>query len=387
MKKIIPSVLLASFILVPFTFSEAATSNKDTDDVPWLLTYYVGYQSSYLKPRNVDFSLMTHIVVGGVGVNADGSLNEHWHLEVKDKKKVGRKMARDIGKRADKKDVKKLIWLGGPNEEEKFYTAMSDENREEFVENIIDLVEELDYDGVDIDWEPVRAKDEPRILQLVKDLREAEPDMLITIPVNWVPTSIAKTKDLSVYEEMSSYVDKMFIMSYSMAGAWPGWNSWHGGALQGDGAYTPSSIDTSVEAYLEAGVPNDQLGVGVGTYATCWEYPVKKPDQKLPTTFYARDMHVMSMRTMMDEYFKTKYEKWDSNAKVPYLSFSKKKGDFECGFISYENERSIQEKVNFVKKEDLGGVLVWNIGTGYFPKNSSSKRHPLLKAAWYTLQK
>jgi chitinase len=378
--KITSVFLLISLILAPFSVSAATSRSKS--EKPWLITYYVGYQNGYLKPKDVDFSLMTHVVVGGVGVNADGTLDEHWHLENGD----GHTMAKDIAKYADKKKVKKLIWLGGPNEEDKFYSATSDENRKKFVKNIITLIDELGYDGVDIDWEPVRAKDEPRLLSLVKDLRKADKNLIITVPVNWVTSSIIGSKDLSVYKKMSPYVDKMFIMSYSMAGAWPGWNSWHGGALRGEGGNTPSSIDSSVNAYLDAGVPNGKLGIGVGTYATCWEYPVKKPNQTLPTSFNSRDTHVMSMRTMMDEYYKRTYEKWDSKAKVPYLSFKKKQGDFECGYISYENTRSMKEKVAYVKKNKLGGVMIWNIGTGYFPENRTSKRNPLLKTAWEALQ-
>ena len=85
--------------------------------------------------------------------------------------------------------------------------------------------------------------------------------------------------------------------------------------------------------------------------------------------------------------YSKKYEKWDSVAKVPYLSFRRKEGEFECGFISYENERSIKEKVEYVNHSGLGGVMVWNIGTGYFPDNRKTKRHELLESAWDTLKK
>jgi len=350
-------------------------------DGPWLMTYYVGYQNGYLKPRDVDYSLMTHIVVGGVGVRSDGTLNEHWHLENGD----GREMALEVGKRANRQGVRKLIWLGGPNEQDKFYAAAEDRNRARFVENIVELVDELDYDGVDIDWEPIRPQDEARIVRLVRDLRKADPDLIITIPVNWVPTTILTAKDLSVYEELALYVDKLFIMSYSMAGPWSGWDSWHGGALKGDSLSTPGSVRTSTLAYELAGVPKEQLGIGIGTYATCWEYPVVKPNQDIPYGFYPRDTHVMSMRTMMDDYHNKGAEKWDPRAAVPYLSFSKARGDFDCGFISYENERSIEAKMEYVLDRDLGGAIVWNIGTGYFTAAPRQKRHRLLEAAWEAL--
>lgn len=392
----IVSILLISLLLAPFSSVQAAIlygsndksasskktmASKSTTD-SWLLTYYVGYQNGTLKPKDVDYALMTHIVVGGVGVNPDGTLNEHWHLPNGD----GRAMALDVGQRASKAGVKKLIWLGGPNEEDKFLSAASDENRARFVKSILTLLEDIDYDGVDINWEPIRAKDEPYVLKLAQDLRKADPNILITVPVNWVPSSIMFTKNLSLYKDLSPYVDKMFMMSYSMAGPWPGWKSWHGGALGGDSQNTPASIKTSTYAYLRAGVPKDKLGIGIGTYATCWEAPVKRPNQTIPKDFYSRNMHTMSMRTLMDDYYKKKYEKWDNRAKVPYVSSSKPLGEFDCGFISYENERSMEEKVAYMKRMNLGGVLVWNIGTGYYPENRVSKRHPLLKAAWNALQ-
>jgi len=387
MQKILPFFLFFTLIFNPFVagaafLNKGSISKKRDSGDTWVVSYYVGYQNGYLKPKDVDYTLMTHIVVGGVGVNSDGTLREHWHMENGD----GHDVAVDIGKRAHKKGVKTLIWLGGPNEEDFFYSATSDENREEFVENILELVDDLGYDGVDIDWEPIRTKDEARILDLVKDLRKAEPDLIITVPVNWVTSTLVGSKDLSVYKKMSSYVDKMFIMSYSMAGAWPGWSSWHGSALYGESSKTPSSIDSSVTAYLEADVPNEKLGIGVGTYATCWKYPIKKAGQTIPTTLAGKGTSVMSMRTMMEDYYKRSYEKWDSRAKVPYLSFKKKQGDFECGYISYENTRSVKEKVAYVKDTDLGGVLVWNIGTGYFPEKSASRRNPLLKAIWESLK-
>lgn len=388
-------MIIGFFLVCAFLFplSEASAAlllgrndlkkkSVSSDDNPWLITYYVGYQNEYLKPQHVDYSLMTHIVVGGVGVRADGTLNEHWHL----KNGEGRAMALDVNRRAKRAGVKTLIWLGGPNEEDLFYSATSDLNRKTFVKNILALIEELGYDGVDIDWEPIRKQDEERVLQLVKDLRTANPDVLITIPINWVPSSILFKKDLSVYRDIARYVDKLFVMSYSMAGPWPGWESWHGSALGGDGAGTPASIRTSLYAYRRAGVPEKKLGLGIGTYATCWEYPVTRPRQVLSSSFYPRNMRVMSMRTMMEEYYSKRYERWDATAKVPYLSFPKAVGDFKCGFVSYENERSIKEKVNYANRIGLGGVMVWNIGTGYFPDSSTSKKHILLKTAQKNLR-
>jgi chitinase len=355
--------------------SERATST------PWLMSYYVGYQNGYLKPRDVDYSLMTHIVVGGVGVRADGTLDEHWHLSNGD----GRAMALEVKQRAQKEGVKALVWLGGPNEEDKFFSASSPAYRAVFVRNIVKLVREIGYDGVDINWEPIRPADEPYLLALVKDLRKADPTLLITVPVNWVQLNTVKRANLSYYKELATYADRLFIMSYSMAGAWPGWQSWHAGALGGQSTKTPGSVESSVDAYRKAGVPKEKLGIGIGTYATCWKYPVKKPKQNVPDTFTSKSIGVMSMRTMMDDYYTKRAEKWDSKAQVPYLSFTRRTGDMRCGFISYENERSVKAKASYVTEERLGGAMVWNIGTGYYPDARTGKKHPLLQTLYTSM--
>jgi chitinase len=348
---------------------------------PWLLSYYVGYHHDLMKPRDIDYSLMTHIAVGGVGVNVDGTLREHWHMP----EGGGRVMALEVGRRAERAGVKRLIWLGGPNEEDRFLSASSDRYRAQFVRNVVRLVRELGYDGVDVNWEPIRPKDEENIFALVRDLRIAAPDMLISVPVNWVPTTIVTRKNLSLYPRLARYADRLFIMSYSMAGPWPGWQSWHGGALMGDTFTTPGSVRTSVRAYERAGVPTEKLGIGIGTYATCWQYPVVRPRQVVPSGFTPSQIRVMNMRTLAQEYYDRRYERWDPVAQAPYLSFQTPQGAQKCGFISFENDKSIQAKMELVRDRGLGGALVWNIGTGYFPGGVRGREHSLLGSAYGAL--
>ncbi len=364
------------------TSSVARTAQRDSTNGPWVMAYYVGYHRDLLRPRDIDYSLMTHIVVGGVGVRADGSLDEHWHVKEGD----GRAMARDVRQRAHRANVRALIWLGGPNEEDKLLAATQDSVRPTTVRNILKLVDELGYDGVDIDWEPIRKQDEPGILALVKDLRAARPNLIITLPVNWVPTTIIAKKDLSLYPKLAQHADRLFIMSYSMAGPWPGWQSWHGSALTGDTFATPGSIRSSVLAYRLAGVPKEKLGVGVGTYATCWKAPVHTPGSTYPAGYGPGALRVLNMRTLMEEHYVKRNERWDARAQVPYLVRSKRTGSDSCGFISYENERSIRLKGSYVKEQGLGGVMLWNIGTGYFKDGPKETRHRLLEALYTSVR-
>lgn len=364
-----------------FFHAEAKTVSTSKKEKPWVMSYYVGYQNRYLKPADVDYSLMTHVAVGAVGVNSDGTLDPHFSLENGSKDGSGKRMARDVAVRARQFGTKTLLWLGGPNDEDDLFSASSDERRALFVKNILALADELGYDGVDIDWEPITEKDRAPLLALVQDLRAARPDFLITVPVNWIVSHYTYEVSHAWYKELSRYADKLFVMTYSMAGPWPGWSVWHSGALKGESAITPSSVDTSVKKYLDAGVPKEKLGFGVGLYAECWPYPAKRPEETPEKGFTGR-VESLTLRYMKNAFYDKKSLKWDSSAKVPYLSFKKAKGDEQCGFISFEDERSVREKGTYLKKQKLGGVIVWNLGTGYFPSEPRAKRFPLLKEVY-----
>ncbi|WP_315824622.1 glycosyl hydrolase family 18 protein [Paraflavitalea speifideaquila] len=45
---------------------------------------------------------------------------------------------------------------------------------------------------------------------------------------------------------------------------------------------------------------------------------------------------------------------WDDVAKVPY----KTKGNY---FLSYDNERSVGEKAQYIKDNGLAGVIIWQV--------------------------
>jgi chitinase len=386
-------VLLALLLAAPSpAFAAAINARNDRADIirgesdkPWLLSYYTGYQYHYFKPRDIDFTLLTHIAVGGVGVYPTGALREHWHRDGDDKKQKrdGRKMAQEVKRYADKKNVASMIWLGGPNEHDNLYLAASNEaSRKRLVTELLALIDDIGYYGVDINWEPIRLQDREPLLLLVKDLREARPDLIITVPVNWVALNGTETSStLAWYATLAKYVDKLPVMTYSMAGPWPAWDVWHSGALYGDNAVrNPSSVSSSVEAYIDAGVPSEKLLLGIGAYGTCWEYPVQNPGERVPLGYGSGKLGVLALRTIDSQYADDGRERWDSDARVPYITFRKPAGEYECGFISYENKRSAREKAEHAIENNLGGVIFWNIGTGYYPdERRSAKKHPLLR--------
>jgi chitinase len=195
------------------------------------------------------------------------------------------------------------------------------------------------------------------------------------MPVGYVNVNSIPT-DLSYFASLGM-LDQLNIMSYGAAGVWQGWKSWHSSALYQQDSATPTSIDSSVQAYVAAGVPKAKLGIGIGAYGLCYTPPVSGPDQDLPDgAAIAASDGTMSYAVIMQSYYTQSARQWDSLARVPYLSFTTATGPKGCGYISYDDDQSIAEKAAYVKAQGLGGVIMWEINEEYMP--SANPTSPLL---------
>ena len=96
--------------------------------------------------------------------------------------------------------------LGGFGEHQNFVHAASAAQRAYFIRNIIQLMDELGYDGIDVDWEPIiLAADIPKgapmppddgesLLALLEGLRAARPDIILTVPVDWLNSNFPMSR-------------------------------------------------------------------------------------------------------------------------------------------------------------------------------------------------
>lgn len=373
----------------------------------WVMAYYVGYQQNLQPITEIDFSNLTHLVVGRVAPNADGTLIKTFDIDATKGPifaKAAAQAAHDAGKKA-------VLMVGGAGTVDGWRGAASVANRAMFVKNLLDAMDQLGFDGLDMDWEPldyvVGFDDRTPMLELVKALRTARPTMILTIPVGW-----NYLDSMYKYGEISAYVDRVNLMTYGMASAYWGWSSWHSAALYGpaEPADTTSSIKRIVNMYRSAGVADGKINVGIGFYGDCWRN-VNGLDQAQPagaasagdpndpfipinTQYVLPAMggndNVMSYKNIIELYYPSStvfsIYAWDDVAKMPYLHSSdafktSAFGPEKCNFVSYENASSIAAKGNYVKAEGLGGALVWTISQGYFP-NAATKaaKEPLMQA-------
>ncbi len=360
---------------LPSDASPALTPHPATP-TRWLMGYYAGYERSLYPENTIDFSLLTHIMVGAIEATPTGGVTTDFWVDPVN----GPIMARTIATRAHQAGRSAVLMLGGAGYRNNLVAATAPAIMPTFVANLINTMNSLGYDGIDVDWEPILPSDQVPLLDLVKRLRAAQPSMLLTMPVGWV-SSNSPTVD-PWYGTVAMQLDRMSVMTYGMADNWGGWVSWHQGALYGAGANHPSSVATSARPYVLAGVPRKKLGIGLGFFGSCWSgvttmlQPLGANDRVIASD------GAMSYVNITNSYYNAAAYRWDATARAGYLSFASPTGPQGCSMVSYEDPASVTEKGTALKAAGLGGAIIWTIGQGHFLNAPVGQQDPLLSVAY-----
>ncbi|MFL5582821.1 MAG: glycosyl hydrolase family 18 protein, partial [Gemmatimonadaceae bacterium] len=342
----------------------------------WVSGYYVGYQRSLQPPSEIDFSSLTHVIMGRVRPRSDGTLYTDFDIDNVN----GPAVAREVSTRAHAAGRKAILMVGGAGERAGFVAAASSATRPTFVTSLLRAMDDYGYDGLDVDWEPLESTDQPLVIALVQALRAARPGVLITFPVGWANTNFPSWTS-SWFAQLAPLVDQLNIMTYDMAGPWSGWTSWHNSALAGHASSHPSSVAGSVQVYRGLGISASKLGVGMAFYGQCWR-GVTGPNQSIGSSSLVASDNVMSYVNIMASYHSAGAARWDDVAQVPYLSFGSATGPQGCTYVTYDDARSVAAKGDFVRAQGLGGAIVWTISQGYQASAPLGQRNPLLAAAY-----
>lgn len=334
--------------------------------------------------------------------------------------------------RAKNPNLKIGISVGGWSKSGDFSeVAANPTARKKFVENMVKFVDYTNMDFVDLDWEypaekrepdkvdnqndegttKARPEDKENYIKLLEDLRIALDNKGKEIGKKYelsvaLPAPKAKL-DLGIdIDKLFDVVDFANIMTYDMRGAWDETSGHQTGLYPNpndpnfDGGL---SVDQSVDYLLSKGAEPEKIVIGAAYYTRGWEKVGAGSDDKLPGLFgdaeiVAKDADQTPTRGGANEAplkvgeggrrggvwsygsldkLKAAYpglkEYWDDTAKAPYLY------DASTGaFFTYDNQRSIKEKTNYVNENKLGGMIAWMASQD--AKSSSGKRDELTKA-------
>lgn len=276
-------------------------------------------------------------------------------------------------------DLKILISIGGWTWSKNFSdAALTGESREIFASSAVAFLKEHNLDGLDIDWEypgqigdmnVFRTEDKENFTLMLKRVREhldmqSEKDgrkgankYLLTIATGANQAYIDNT-DLG---EAHKYLDFINIMTYDYHSGLDSLTGHHANLFQSDmpGTTNHSSV-MAVTRHIEAGVPAGKIVLGVPFYGRMWS-GVSDDNNGL----YQEAKSVgstVSFRKIISDFTQdngfTKY--LDEAAGASYLFNS----DMKI-FVSYEDQTSLARKLDYLKENNLGGVMFWEYSEDY----------------------
>lgn len=229
-----------------------------------------------------------------------------------------------------------------------------------FANNIVNIINEYGFDGVDIDWETPKPGEEKQYTNLMKvvyeKVKQNNVNHLVTTAITGGPWQ-AQQYDL---HNSNQYIDYLNIMTYGMITGGGGYQnalythtSFHHQEFRVGNTINRVSIDDSIKIFNDYGFNNNQLIVGVAFYS------MKQTRTETNDTWSAwRSAGSGYYQNMINLTNDENYEEfYDERAKVPYIV--KKDG---TEFFSYDNERSIIDKSSYVKENNLGGIMFWEYG-------------------------
>ena len=207
------------------------------------------------------------------------------------------------------------------------------------------------FDGIDIDWEYPQGVDADNYLALLTEFRQRmdafRPGLRLNIAVGGSPRMYEGTE----WAGISKLVDQVGLMTYDFAGPWSGVTGFVS-PLRIAHDHNNGTVENSVKEYRAAGIPASKLLVGLPFYGYGWHL-VEETNNGLFQEGDGirgdrpyRDIREIAQRS-------TVYR--DDTSQAPWLF----DGDV---FWTYEDPVSIQRKADYVREQQLGGFMIWELG-------------------------
>ncbi|CAG0881604.1 unnamed protein product [Darwinula stevensoni] len=376
--------------------SDKRSSSSPDGDMKYVC-YYTNWSQYRQKlgkflPEDVDPELCTHVIFA-FGWLKKGKLAA---FESNDDSEDGKKglFERVVAMKEKNSKLKILLAIGGWSFGTKKFQDMSETrySRQTFIFSAIPFLRDRGFDGLDIDWEyPKGADDKKNYVLLLKELREAfdaesqevkKPRLLLTAAVPVGPDNVNSGYDVPA---VASYLDFINLMAYDFHGKWEK-QAGHNAPL-----FAPSSdsewrkqlsVSNAAEMWVRKGAPKDKLVIGMPTYGRTFtlsnpkNYQVNAPASgggKAGT--YTKESGFLAYYEICEMLRGGAKYIWDPEMEVPYVV----DGDQWVGF---DDERSLRNKIKWLKKEGYAGAMVWSIDMDDFTGGvcGGGGKYPLMTA-------
>ncbi|KAG0176319.1 hypothetical protein DFQ29_006284 [Apophysomyces sp. BC1021] len=382
-------------LLPRFLFGALATGSILLASVTAQAPKLTAYVTDWSLPKNIAWSKLDHINYAFGIPTVEGIVNGF------DKNQLKQVVAD-----AHKNNKTISLSVGGWTGSKYFSTLVHGNGSDTFSQTLVNLVEEYNLDGIDIDWEypnnvngvkcnKIASDDTANYLSLLQKLRKGF-DSKFPKQHKYITVAAATSPFNDEYKDPSetlpkgwaTVLDAVNIMVYDVNGGWDSYSGANAPLYAGGNNGEPNG-DLAVKNWLNAGIPADRLVFGVPFYGHTTvvtrtmngdniSAPLKNASYQIPGDQYdelSKDPCKHANASYSGEFqwrsivslnitnnqngWKTF---WDDPSKTPYafLAFNKTLNDTNQ-FLSFDNPRSLEAKVNYVNQNKLGGIMIWSL--------------------------
>ncbi|NPV79917.1 MAG: SH3 domain-containing protein [Firmicutes bacterium] len=217
----------------------------------------------------------------------------------------------------------------------------SEELRLKAIRNIMDILEQGHFDGINVDLENVHPGDRSYYTRFIQELstvlRPRGKKVTISVP--------AKSRDLPGtawfgafdYYSLGKIADKVMIMAYD-----------EHSPVSGPGPVASINWVREVIRYAMTQMPKSKIYLGIPAYGYDWPL------------YWGGSVEAVSYRQAVSRAARSGVEpQWDESSASCYYRYSIPAGQHEVWF---ENGTSLAAKVRLVKQYGLAGIAVWRLG-------------------------
>lgn len=223
----------------------------------------------------------------------------------------------------------------------------SKEARKKHINDLINLVEKNNFDGIDIDYEALKTyqKDDFSLFikELSKELHKRNKILGVAIHPKTSENNPAEDNGSHAQDlrKIGRYADQLYFMTYL-----------EHGAFSQPGPIGSLSWMEEVIKYGTYQIPKHKAYLGIGLMGAQW---TKNPDGSYTPT--NSEMSFLDILSRVNTYNLVPI--WDEESKTPYLTFSESKKE---NIIWFENAESVKLRVDLAKRYGTGGVALWRLG-------------------------
>lgn len=214
--------------------------------------------------------------------------------------------------------------------------------------NLVSLMQEKGYGGIDIDFEYILAGDRDFFTAFVQRTAEIMHSYGFTVSVALAPKTSADQKGLLYegkdYAAIGAAADEVLLMTYE-------WGYKYGPPM----AVAPLNMVRRVVEYAVSEIDNSKINLGIANYGYDWPLPFVRGETAAKTIGNIEAVQIAIQYGAQIRF--------DELSQSPYFNYTDEEGTEHV--VWYEDVRSLQGKYDLMDEYRLNGIGVWQIMRWY----------------------